>query len=291
MSAAGWSLKTLPTMDEQQFLLWRDLLESRTGIFVTEQRKSFLQSSLMQRMRELSYDDYQAYYEFVVNAPLGKIEWAKLIDRLTVQETRFFRDPAAFEYIAEIINQHHGQYSKKNPLDIWSVGCSTGEEVYSLAMMAKEVLLRHGENDAFIITGTDISVPALNKARQGVFPKRRIDTLSEHYKNKYFSQTNDEQFELLAEIKRNTCFAQVNVLQLDKTASTQRHIIYCQNLLIYFRRQRREEILNHLVDRLVPGGLLLIGMGEMLDWHHPDLEPVKDKSITAYIKRVNQKNN
>jgi len=83
---------------------------------------------------------------------------------------------------------------------------------------------------------------------------------------------------------------QVNVLQLDKTASTQRHIIYCQNLLIYFRRQRREEILSHLVDRLVPGGLLLIGMGEMLDWHHPDLEPVKDKSITAYKKRVNPKN-
>ena len=289
MSAAGWSLKTLPVMSDQQFLLWRDLLESRTGIFVTEQRKMFLQSSLMQRMRELSYDDYQAYYEFVVNAPLGKIEWAKLIDRLTVQETRFFRDPAAFEYIADVINKNHQLYSKKYPLDIWSVGCSTGEEVYSLAMLAKEVLLRHGKNESFIITGTDISVPALNKARQGIYSQRRIETLSEHYKKNYFSQTNDEQFELLAEIKRNTCFAQVNVLQLNKTASTQRHIIYCQNLLIYFRRQRREEILNHLVERLAPGGLLLIGMGEMLEWHHPELVAVADKSITAYIKRVNQK--
>ncbi|OUR66600.1 methyltransferase, partial [Bermanella sp. 47_1433_sub80_T6] len=65
MSAAGWSLKALPDMSEQQFLLWRELLENRTGIFVTEQRKSYLQSSLMQRMRELDFDDYQAFYDHI----------------------------------------------------------------------------------------------------------------------------------------------------------------------------------------------------------------------------------
>lgn len=285
MSQTGWTLKALPEMNEQQFSLWRELLETRTGIYVTEQRKSFLQSSLMQRMREVSCDNYQEYYERIVHDPMGNIEWAKLVDRLTVQETRFYRDPAAFEYVGKYIQAHQAKFTKKNPLDIWSVGCSSGEEVYTLAMLAHEKLA-DDKKDCFIVTGTDISVPVLNKARQGVFSQRRLVTLPELYRNQYFKQNDDEQFNVVSDIKKNTCFAQVNILQLDKVAKSTRHIIYCQNVLIYFRHWRRQEILNHLVDRLAPGGLLLIGMGEMLDWQHPDLTPVKGEQITAFIKRV-----
>ncbi|MEY8203704.1 MAG: protein-glutamate O-methyltransferase CheR [Bermanella sp.] len=291
MSASGWALKPLPDMSEQQFLLWRDLLESRTGIFVSEQRKSYLQSSLMQRMRELHYDDYQAFYDHIINSPLGKIEWLQLVDCLTVQETRFFRDAAAFKYVASFIRERQLQFNKKNPLDIWSVGCSSGEEVYSLAMLSQEALKPFGKIDTYMVTGTDISVPVLNKARLGLYSQRRLSNLSEHYFKNYFTRVDADQVEVVAGIKYKTCFAQVNVLQLDKVAKTQRHIIYCQNLLIYFRRWRREEILNHLVERLSPGGLLLIGMGEMVDWHHSQLEQVKGHQITAYIKRAGHKNN
>lgn len=285
MSQTGWTLKALPEMTEQQFSLWRELLEARTGIYVTEQRKSYLQSSLMQRMREVSCDNYQEYYERIVHGPMGNIEWAKLVDRLTVQETRFYRDPAAFEYVGKYINTHLAKFTKKNPLDIWSVGCSSGEEVYTLAMLAHEQL-GDEKHDFFMVTGTDISVPVLNKARQGVFDPRRLATLPEVYQTKYFQANEDQKFGVISEIKKNTCFAQVNILQLDKVAKSTRHIIYCQNVLIYFRHWRRQEILNHLVDRLAPGGLLLIGMGEMLDWQHPDLTPVKGEQITAFIKRV-----
>jgi len=291
VSAAGWSLKALPDMSEQQFLLWRELLENRTGIFVTEQRKSYLQSSLMQRMRELDFDDYQAFYDHIINSPLGKIEWLKLVDRLTVQETRFFRDAAAFKYVAKFISERQEQFNKKNPLDIWSVGCSSGEEVYSLAMLSQEVLKPFNKSDDYMVTGTDISVPVLNKARLGLYSQRRLTNLSEHYIDNYFTKTDSDQAELVAGIKYKTCFAQVNVLQLDKVAKTQRHVIYCQNVLIYFRRWRRQEILDHLVERLSPGGLLLIGMGEMVDWHHPQLEQVKGHQVTAFIKRAGHKNN
>ncbi len=290
MSAAGWSLKSLPDMSEQQFLLWQQLLETRTGIFVTEQRKSYLQSSLMQRMRELEYDDYQVFYDHIVNSPMGKIEWLKLVDRLTVQETRFFRDPAAFKYVAQYIKDRQAKFDKKNPLDIWSVGCSSGEEVYSLAMLSQEVLKPFNKTKFCMVTGTDISVPVLNKARQGIYSQRRIDLLSEHYKENYFSTLDAGQSEIVAGIKYNTCFAQVNILQLDEVAKSLRDIIYCQNVLIYFRRWRRQEILNHLVERLSPGGLLLIGMGEMVDWHHPELESVKGHQVTAFIKRAGHKN-
>lgn len=285
VAAPGWSLQALPDMNDEQFTLWRELLETRTGIYVTEQRKSFLQSSLMQRMREVGCEDYQTYYDQIVHDPMGNIEWAKLIDRLTVQETRFFRDPAAFDYVAKFIARNQQQFDKKNPLDIWSVGCSSGEEVYSLAMIANEILQSFDKEPSFLVTGTDISVPVLNKARNGEYSIRRLETIAEHYAKHYFSEADAHKVKIAEDLKKKTCFAQVNILELDKVASTPRHIIYCQNVLIYFRRWRRQEILNHLVDRLAPGGLLIIGVGEIVDWEHPQLDPIKGEQITAFIKR------
>lgn len=282
----GWSLRALPEMTEQQFSLWRELLEARTGIFVAEHRKSFLQSSLMQRMREVGVSDYQRYYDQVVHEPMGKIEWAKLVDSLTVQETRFFRDPEAFDYVAKFIASHQKQYTKKTPLDIWSVGCSSGEEVYSLAMVANEILRSFTDEPSFLVTGTDISIPVLSKARKAEFDSRRLQAMSEHYVKHYFEQQKNDIHTITDSLKRKTCFAQVNILQLDQVAKTPRDIIYCQNVLIYFRRWRRQEILNHLVDRLAPGGLLLIGMGEIVDWEHEQLESIKGESITAFRKRA-----
>ncbi|EAT11222.1 CheR family methyltransferase [Bermanella marisrubri] len=284
MSSPGWTLQALPQMSDQQFQQWQELLEDRTGIFLAEQRKSLLQSSLMTRMRELECTDYQEYYDQIVHGPMGRIEWAKLIDRLTVQETRFFRDPEAFKYVAQFIQSQRDHIDRKNPLDIWSVGCSSGEEVYSLAMLAHEVLSQTDQQEEFMITGTDISVPVLNKAREGLYSSRRVEVLNQHYLDTYFDE-EPKGYSVKPEVKRQTCFAQVNVLEIDQSPQTQRHIIYCQNLLIYFRRWRRQEILNQLVDRLLPGGLLLIGMGEIVEWQHPQLTPVKGESVTAFIKR------
>ena len=237
-------------------------------------------------MSPISCDDYQEYYESIVRDPMGNIEWARLVDRLTVQETRFYRDPTALEYLGKYIDTHKQKFNKKNPLDIWSVGCSSGEEVYSLAMVANEVLANEDNENRYLVTGTDISLPVLNKAREGRFVARRLANLPEHYLNKYFTQEGEDTYCVIPEIKKHTGFAQVNVLQLNQVAKTMRHVIYCQNVLIYFRHWRRQEILNQLVERLAPGGLLLIGMGEMLDWQHPDLTPVKGENITAFIKRV-----
>lgn len=284
-STQGWTLKALPDMDDRQFSQWRELLEDRTGIFVTDQRKSYLQSSLMQRMRELDCDDYQSYYDQIVSGPVGKIEWATLVDRLTVKETRFFRDPAAYEFVDNYISRNRLCYDKRTPLDIWSVGCSSGEEVYSLAMMVDDLLSETEQQDAFLVTGTDISIPVLNKARHGCFAQRKIETVPDYYRERYFDEFNGQELQVKQNLRNKTCFAQINVLELERVAKTQRHVIYCQNLLIYFRRWRRQEILNQLVERLAPGGLLVIGMGEMVDWNHPLMEPVKGEQVAAFIKR------
>lgn len=280
-----WAVKELPEMSDALFACWQTLLEDRTGMRLTMQRKSFLQTSLSMRMREIGSVDYQEYYERVTTGPLGAVEWSTLVDRLTVQETRFFRDPEALSLVADVIKDRIDLYSRANPLEIWSVGCSTGEEPYSLAMTADSCFKEFGLSSNFNVTGTDISLPVLSKARNGIFYQRKLNVVPEKYKNNYFDGLPDGKCQIKEELRNRCCFARMNVLELDKSPMHGMDIIFSQNLLIYFRRWRRKDILNRLVERLAPGGVLVIGMGEMVDWKHPDLVPVGHDACLAYFKR------
>jgi type IV pilus assembly protein PilK len=275
----------MPDMEEGQFLLWQNLLEERTGMCLAPQRKSFLQTSLGIRMRELGCDDYEDYYQKVTVGSAGAIEWAILSDRLTVQETRFFRDPDAMMFV----KNHLLEMVKTTPLnrsfDIWSMGCSSGEEVYSLAMLSDECLSPLGFK--YSVTGTDLSTVVLRKARQGKYPIRKLETLPVSYRQRYCVAVEKHEYQVISELRDRTCFSQVNALNLDAFPVSGLSIIYCQNLLIYFRRWRRREILNALADRLVDGGILVTGLGEMVDWQHPNLVQVDSNKLSIYIRRDN----
>jgi chemotaxis protein methyltransferase CheR/type IV pilus assembly protein PilK len=275
----------MPDMEEEQFLRWQTLLEERTGMCLAPQRKSFLQTSLGIRMRELGCDDYEDYYQRVTAGTGGAIEWAVLSDRLTVQETRFFRDPDAMLFV----RNHLIEMAKTAPLDrsfdIWSMGCSSGEEVYSLAMLADECLSHLGFK--YSVTGTDLSTVVLRKARQGKYPIRKLETLPVSYRQRYCVAAKNNEYQITSELRDRTCFSQVNALNLDAFPVTGLSIIYCQNLLIYFRRWRRREILNALADRLVEGGVLVTGLGEMVDWQHPNLVQINSNKLSIYVRRDN----
>lgn len=277
-----WSLQTLPEMDQAQFDQWKALLEERTGMTITEQRKSFLETSIGIRMRELGYSNYQAYYEEVTTGPSAAREWATLVDRLTVQETRFFRHQASFDVVEDFILQRKSQAKKS--VEIWSVGCSTGEEAYSLAMLADNCLSKTGKESYFGVTATDISVPALAKARQGIYHHRKLETLDDQLLTTYFEDKGQQHYEVVSKLKERVCFARVNVLELDKAPMHGMDVIFCQNLLIYFRRWRRKTILNRLVERLAPGGLMVLGLGEVVDWVHADLQRTHSDSALAFYR-------
>ena len=134
------SVKQAPELSDTAFATWQGIIEDRLGLQLPEQRRSFLKTCLSIRMREVGFDDYLAYYDFVREGDTGLIEWNQLIDRLTVQETRFFRDPAAYA----LVKDHLKRRLKDNPepLNLWSVGCSSGEESFSLGMMHKSLEFR-----------------------------------------------------------------------------------------------------------------------------------------------------
>ena len=279
-----WALEPLADMSAAEFHDWQTLLEERSGMVLSEHRRVFLQANLSARMRELGVRDYASYYGQVTAGARGAVEWSMLMDRLTVQETRFYRHPASFELLRQHL-QRLLRAALGRPLALWSVGCASGEETYSLAMTTAEVLRSAEAPACFGVTGTDISLSALARSRAAVYDARRFEQVAPELRARYFQALSDGRFQVLPSLASRVCFARLNVLELANAPLTGMDVIFCQNLLIYFRRWRRREILNRLAERLAPGGLLVIGLGEVLGWQHPELVPVADDQVLAFTRK------
>lgn len=280
-----WALRPLPDMDEAQFHQWKALLEHRTGMALSEERKSFLETNIGIRMREIGCGSYQAYYEKIVAGPEAVVEWATLVDRLTVQETRFFRDPDAFRLVSDYVMTRPREQLRKRPLEAWSVGCSTGEEAYTLAILLNECMEQLELPPLYGVTGSDISKPALDKAERGLFNPRRLAGMTDALKQRYFRPGARNTVEISEGLRERVCFTRLNVLDLKRAPMQGMNIIFCQNLLIYFRRWRRREIVSHLAECLAPGGLLVLGQGEVTGWQPPGLQRVPSEHVLAWIRR------
>ena len=280
-----WFLRRLPRMDETQLSQWQELLEHRTGMTLPAERRSFLETNLAIRMREIGCTSYQAYYETIVSGPDAIREWSTLVDRLTVQETRFFRDPDAFRLVADYVLTRPREQFRKHALEAWSVGCSTGEEPYTLAMVLNECMSQLDLHPLYGVTGSDISLPVIEKARTGQFNARKLLGMEEHMKTRYSRTAERNTVEIVDSIRERVCFTRLNVLDLDKAPMHGMNIIFCQNLLIYFRRWRRRDIVKRLAERLAPGGLLVLGQGELTEWQPPGLQKVPSEHVLAWIKR------
>ena len=278
-------MRRLPDMDAAQFHQWQTLLEHRTGITLSADRRSFLETNIGIRMREIGFSSYQAYYEKIVSGPDAVVEWSILVDRLTVQETRFFRDPDAFRMVSDYVLTRPRDQLRRRALEAWSVGCSTGEEPYTLAMILNECMNQLAMQPLFGVTGSDISKPAIDKAGRGRFSARKLLGMDEVLKDRYFRPAERNTVEIVKSIRDRVCFTRLNVLDLDTAPMHGMNIIFCQNLLIYFRRWRRREIVKRLAERLAPGGLLVLGQGELTDWQPPGLQRVPSEHVLAWIKR------
>lgn len=284
-SGNAWALQPLADMTSAEFDNWQKLLEARSGMVVSEQRRSFLQVNLTARMRELGVPDYSSYYRTVLNGPSGAVEWVTLLDRLTVQETQFFRHVDSFAAVTQFLQEKVSGETLPDSLSMWSVGCSSGEEAWSLAICAAEVQRSMAHKIEFAITATDISHSALRKGRRATYDARRLERVAPELVERYFTAQADGSYQVVSSLVERSCFARLNMLDLAQAPISGMDIIFCQNVLIYFRRWQRREILNRLVTRLAPGGMLVIGVGEVAGWQHPDLEPIADERVLAFTRK------
>lgn len=276
--------KTLNSLDMEQFLRWQQLLQERMGFWLPEQRRSFLQSALSSRMRAVECLDYDKYYEGLSEERWGAMEWIYLVDLLTVHESRFFRDPAAMQLVENYVEQRIAQ-TQDWPviIETWSLGCSTGQEPYSLAMLMES--FRHRQERFYYgITGTDVSFLALARAREARFGERDIQFLPDACQQ-YVRQTA-EGWHIGQQIRERVRFVQGNILTPDAWLRQVYDIVFCQNVLIYIAPEERSRVLARVVAHMAPGALLVLGAGEVLGWSHPLLTRVKNTACLAYVRQA-----
>jgi len=276
----AWS-QAAPALTDAQFSAWQRLVEARTGIDLSQHR-SILESGLRLRLRELGDSDYDNYFERV-SRPQGRAEWQALIDRLVVKETRFFRQPEAFELVGEFLRERAPTAST---LDLWSVGCATGEEPYSLAMVADDAVTRAGAKCFLGVLATDICGEALRRGQSGRFDRRRLAAVPLALRQRYFGPLGGENCEVLPSLRQRICWSRANLLEAASLPVLAMDVIFCQNVLIYFRRWRTRQILNTLAERLKPGGLLVLGPGEAAHWQHPALTRLARPGVSAFLRRI-----
>ncbi|MCK5091702.1 MAG: protein-glutamate O-methyltransferase CheR [Gammaproteobacteria bacterium] len=272
----------LPEMDEPQFRQWVDLIEERTGKVFPPTRKSFLITNLVMRMKEIGCASYQEYYEQIKCGINGLREWTILVDRIIVNETRFFRCPSSLDLVKETVESKCPGEDGSINIQAWSVACSTGEEVYTLAIVIDQALASRSEESHFGVTATDICQAALVYGREAFYKEKGINDLDNAHMQQYFEEVEDGRYRVCDRLRQKVCFARMNIEEIGHEPVGNMDIIYCQNLLIYFDRERREEIAGNLVEHLQTGGLLILGSGELTGWKHPLMEKVSCNHTLAY---------
>ncbi len=273
-------------LDQHQFQQWRELMESRIGMVVPPERKSFLENGLRERMREAGFEDYQQYHDYLIELQRSAKEWSLLVDRLTVHETRFFRHLPSIELLRQkVLPAFLLRSNGSSGFQAWSLGCATGEEAYTLGMVLHDFFSQHQFGRLFGLLATDISQPSLDTARQATYDVRRINQIPPAYQARYVEQLETGRLRIKDNVHSRVCFAQHNVMELQAFPVDGLDLIYCQNMLIYFDRDKRRAILDELTTRLAPGGVLIVGPVDIPVWSHPDMQRIRFEGTLAFEKR------
>lgn len=265
----GFARQGQPELSEPDFDLFRNVMYRWTGIRFTEAKRSLIAARLAKRLRDLHLDSYRKYYS-LVTAPDGEREKQIMVDLLTTNETHFFREPAHFHHLGkEVLAARKG----REPFRIWSAACSTGEEVYSLAMICDDRL----GAAPWEIFGSDINETVVAGAEQALYPMHRADEIPDFYKRKYCLKgvrSMQGFFRIHPRLRERCSFARINLAE-KLPAIGEFDCIFLRNTMIYFDVDSKREITARVGERLKRGGLFYIGHSETLHGISQDFENVR----------------
>jgi len=242
------------------FTILRNLLHNHSGIALAAHKITMVQSRLAKRLRALGIPSYEEYLRRLENPESA--EWPEFINALTTNLTSFFREGHHFTRLVELLQTSHAPSRR---IRIWSAGCSTGEEPYTLAMTLTKAF---GSGTPIQILATDLDTAVLNTASRGVYPETRIDGLEDSWKRLAFLRGTGEhkgQVRIRPELKSLVTFQQLNLLD-DRWALPNEpfQAIFCRNVMIYFDKPTQRKLLQRFRSLLEPDGLLFVGHSEAL---------------------------
>jgi len=251
------------------------LVYAEAGIHLGTGKKIMLEVRIKRRLRDLDLDSYAQYCDYLFGHKGLKEEIVPLIDVVTTNKTDFFREPGHFKFLAEkAIPEMVAR--RGNQLLVWSAGCSTGEEPYTLAMVMSEYAQAH-PGFGFKVLATDISTTVLKKAEMGIYTDEVVSPVPDALKRKYFMRSRDRdsnRVRVVPELRRLVEFRRLNFMEENYGLAEKANAIFCRNVIIYFDRPTQERILSKLSHHLVPRGFMFVGHAETLHDMNLPLEPV-----------------
>ena len=247
----------------EEYRLLRDLFITKVGVHFGPEARFSLERRLRERLAALKLSTFAEYYQYLRFHPLAMAEWEEAVELLTTNETYFFREDYQLRsFRDEILPAIAAQAKLRRRLLIWSAGCSTGEEAYTIAILVHQSRLFEGWDVR--IYGSDLSKRCVAAARRGVYGSASFRRTPDEIKREFFVQRSDGWH--VSEAIREKCqFGQMNLLDDEKARLLGRaDVIFCRNVLIYFAAHQRSRVIDIFHERLYPGGMLLLGHSESL---------------------------
>lgn len=246
------------------FRLIRDFIKDYCGLYFDDKSKYIVERRLNRRLKIHHLKDFREYYRLLMYDRRRDEELQAIIDILTVNETYFFREQNQLvAFSEEIVPELREKNGDKKKINIWSAGCSTGEEPYTIAMFILENKIFN--NWDVNILGSDISQRVLQVAREGIYKKNSFRATDQYFIKNYFQEQRNEDQKILDKVKKLVNFNCLNLLDPFKVKLVGKmDVIFCRNVLIYFDKVARKKVVESFFERLADGGYLLLGHTESL---------------------------
>ena len=265
----------LPSLNDKEFNRLSEFIQTNYGIKLPQGKRIVLQGRLQKRLKVLSMNDFKTYVDYVFSVE-GQGEIVNMIDVVSTNKTDFFRESAHFDYLSNTILPELLNGNRYKTVRVWSAGCSSGEEPYTLAMVINEFKEKNPGME-YNILATDISTQMLQKGVDAVYRLDHTVDIPLYLKKKYLLRSKDPslgQVRIVKELRDKVQFRRVNFMDSVYQVENEFDIIFCRNALIYFERPVQEAIINKLCQHLVKGGYFVLGHSETITNMNVPLERV-----------------
>jgi len=240
---------------DQEYEDFCQYIYKKVGIHLTDKKRNLVNNRLRKRVITHQYKSFGEYFR-AIQRDTNNDEIVHMINAITTNVSSFFREPKQFEVLTNEILPLYRKSGKR--LTIWSAGCSTGEEPYTIAM----VLLNSQPQVGFQIIATDLSTKVLQFAKDGRYPLEKLKTMDESYLKKYFTPSTNDIYEIKPVVKSNISFSMLNLM--GENFPKNLDIIFCRNVIIYFDKPTKDKLFEKFHHSLLPSGYLFLGHSESL---------------------------
>ncbi|MGQ1785604.1 MULTISPECIES: CheR family methyltransferase [unclassified Saccharicrinis] len=265
-------------LSEKDFEAFSNFIYNEFGIKMPPVKRVMLQGRLLKRIRQLSMKSYSEYKDYLFSNGGQKEEIFNFLNVVTTNKTDFFREPVHFDFLKNNVLPEYTGTQTREPFKVWSAGCSSGEELYTVAITLSEYQREH-PSFTYQMLGTDISQNVLSKAAKGIYASNKVDIVPLELKKRYLLKSKDQQnptVKVRPELQSNLSLKYLNLMDSNYTNINQKFdVVFCRNVLIYFDRATQESVINKLSSHLKTGGIFFIGHSESLTGMNVPLEHIK----------------